>query len=136
MIPEPARAALVRLAAGNRRFVDAASTAVGPDGLRDALATAEPFAVVLGCSDSRVVPETIFGETLGKLFVVRVAGNLAESIELGSIEYAIARWGCPLLVVLAYTQCGAVGCAIDRGAEQTIEPVLGGHVSSLLVPIR
>ena len=136
MIAEPARAALVRLAAGNRRFVDAVAAAVGPDGMRDALSTAEPFAVVLGCSDSRVVPETIFGETLGKLFVVRVAGNVAESIELGSIEYAIARWGCPLLVVLAHTQCGAIGCAIDREAERSVEPVRGGHVSSLLVPLR
>lgn len=136
MIAEPARAALVRLAAGNRRFVAAVAAAVGPDGLREALSTAEPFAVVLGCSDSRVVPETIFGETFGKLFVVRVAGNVAESIELASIEYAIGRWGCPLVIVLAHTQCGAVACAIDREGERSVEPVQGGHVSSLLVPLR
>ena len=103
-----------RLAEGNARFLGGIAGSPDPAGLTAALATADPFAVVLGCSDSRVPPELIFDEGVGRLFVVRVASHLAGQVEIGTIEYAIARWNCPILVVLGHTQCGAISAAMDH----------------------
>lgn len=103
-----------RLAEGNARFLQAIAASPDPAGLTASLATADPYAVVLGCADSRVPPELIFDEGTGRLFVVRVASHLAGQAEIGSIEYAIARWSCPVLVVLGHTQCGAISAAMDR----------------------
>ena len=103
-----------RLAEGNARFLDSIASSPDRAGLTAALATADPYAIVLGCSDSRVPPELIFDEGAGRLFVVRVASNVAGQSEIGSIEYAIARWNCPLLLVLGHTQCGGVAAAMDR----------------------
>lgn len=75
----------------------------------------KPFAVVLGCSDSRTAPELIFDQELGSLFVCRVAGNVTDPVVLGSIEYAVEHLGSPLIVVLGHTKCGAVAAALGGG---------------------
>jgi carbonic anhydrase len=75
----------------------------------------QPYAIVLTCSDSRVCPEILFDESLGKLFVIRVAGNVVDPIVLGSIEYAAEHLGSKLLVVLGHTSCGAVKATIAGG---------------------
>lgn len=81
-----------------------------------------PFAVVLGCSDSRVTPEIIFDQGLGDLFVVRVAGNVIGPIELSSIEYAIDVLKVPLIMVLGHENCGAIKAVLDH-QSQDIEPI-------------
>jgi carbonic anhydrase len=119
-----------RLVEGNARFLDGIVTSPDPAGATAALATADPYAVVIGCSDSRVPPELIFDEWVGSLFVVRVAAHLAGQAELGSIEYAIARWNCPVLLVLGHTQCGAIAAAMDRlPPESEIPPSDPGAVN-------
>jgi carbonic anhydrase len=81
---------------------------------RSKLAAAQkPYAIVLTCSDSRVPPEMVFDEGLGELFVIRVAGAVADPIVLGSIEYAAEHLGSPLVVVLGHERCGAVSAAVD-----------------------
>ncbi len=75
-----------------------------------------PYAIVLACADSRVAPELIFDESLGKLFVVRVAGNVADPVVLGSIEYAVEHLHANLLMVLGHENCGAVKATIGGGA--------------------
>jgi len=107
--------ALKRLLAGNARYVKS--------GLRHPRQTTErrielrggqrPFAVILGCSDSRVPPEVIFDQGLGDLFVVRVAGNIIDPVVLGSIEYAASHLHTPLIMVLGHSQCGAVTAAVS-----------------------
>jgi len=89
----------------------------------------QPFAVVLACADSRVAPELIFDQHLGDLFVCRVAGNVVTPEVLGSIEYAVANFGCSLVVVLGHQRCGAVTDTIElveRGGEAP------GHVQSIV----
>lgn len=75
----------------------------------------KPFAVVVSCSDSRVPPELIFDQALGDLFVIRVAGNIVDTIEMGSIEYAIEHLHVPIIIVLGHEKCGAVQAAVDGG---------------------
>ena len=72
-----------------------------------------PHAIIVTCSDSRVIPETIFSAGLGELFVIRVAGNVIDDHQLGSIEYAAGHLGSPVVVVLGHTHCGAVDAAIN-----------------------
>jgi carbonic anhydrase len=112
--PSPT-AALQRLKEGNARFV-----ADRPDrknvgaARREELANGQhPFVVVLSCADSRVVPETLFDQGLGDLFVVRVAGNVAEPGAVGSIVYAVTHLRAPLIVVLGHEKCGAVEAALS-----------------------
>ena len=114
--------ALERLTEGNARILNGIATSADPAGATAALAAAEPYAVVLGCADSRVPPELIFDEGFGRLFVVRVASHVAGQAEIGTIEYAIARWNCPVLLVLGHTQCGAVSAAMDRLPPQAETP--------------
>jgi carbonic anhydrase len=108
--------ALERLRDGNRRCVSGES---GPDGVSHArrraelLAGQQPFAVVLGCSDSRVPVEIVFGQGLGDLFVVRVAGNVVTPSQLGSVEFAAEQLGTRLVVVLGHSGCGAVRATLD-----------------------
>ncbi len=71
----------------------------------------EPFAVVVTCSDARVIPETIFSTGIGELFVIRVAGNVIDDHQLGSIEYAASHLGTKLIVIMGHTNCGAIGAA-------------------------
>ena len=100
------------LVAGNKRFVAGRPQARNLIALRRKLASGqEPEVIVLSCSDSRVSPELVFDQTLGDLFVVRTAGNVADPVDLGSIEYAIDHMHSPLLVVLGHQKCGAVTAA-------------------------
>ena len=73
-----------------------------------------PYAVVVSCADSRVIPESIFSAGIGELFVIRVAGNVVDNIQLGSVQYAVEHLGCKLVVVLGHTGCGAVGAALSE----------------------
>ena len=112
-----ARGALDRLRDGNRRF---ASDVRSLDTLtsqtrRGELATGqEPFAIILGCSDSRVPAEIVFDQGLGDLFVIRVAGNIVASSQIGSVEFAAERYGSLLVVVLGHSQCGAVLATLEE----------------------
>lgn len=112
-----------RLVAGNERFRNGA-TRVSKQTRADLTSFAEgqrPFATILGCSDSRVVPELIFDAGLGELFVIRVAGNVLSPEGAGSLQYAGSHLNTPLFVVLGHEGCGAVSAALatrDQGAEQ------------------
>lgn len=111
-----AREALARLRDGNRRFVSGVRSVGSPlDHTRRAALAAEqrPFAIVLGCSDSRVPAEIVFDQGLGDLFVVRVAGNIVAPSQVGSVELAAERFGTRLALVLGHTQCGAVRAALE-----------------------
>lgn len=85
---------------------------------RDVARGQHPFAIILSCSDSRVPPELVFDQGLGELFVIRTAGNLADDIGLGSIEYAVHHWHCPILMVLGHSRCGAVSAAVEGGKRE------------------
>ena len=123
-----AKEALERLGAGNRRFVSG-------EGIRDddpsrsrhaELAEhQEPFAIVLGCADSRVPPEIVFDQGLGDLFVIRVAGNVVEPSQLGSIEFAATHLGARLVVVLGHSRCGAVMATIEQLQRKGDNPSRG-----------
>ena len=110
-----AREAMARLEEGNKRYLSA-STNPGDISLKLRKATCEngqsPYAIVITCSDSRVVPEDIFTAGIGELFVIRVAGNVMDHHQLGSVEYGVEHLGCKLVVVLGHDHCGAVGAAI------------------------
>ncbi len=108
--------ALQRLIDGNQRFLKGEAHLVGvPHETLTELALGQnPFATILGCSDSRVPPETIFNVGLGELFVVRVAGNIISPEVAGSIEYAGAHLRTPLIVVLGHEGCGAIRAALDK----------------------
>ncbi len=127
--------ALQRLLAGNRRFVQGVPVNQGRDSVRRASVaeTQKPFAVILGCSDSRVPPEVLFDEGIGDVFLVRVAGNTAAAPALvGSIEYSAAVLGSVLLMVLGHENCGAVKATIAHVTEGAQEP---GHVEAFVDPI-
>ena len=81
----------------------------------------EPYAIVIACSDSRVIPEQIFDAGLGELFVIRVAGNVLDRHQLGSIEYAAGHLHCRLILMLGHTGCGAVGAALSGGGEGYVQ---------------
>lgn len=112
-----ARDALELLRAGNRRFASddhQRETITSRVRRRELAAGQEPFAIILGCSDSRVPAEIIFDQGLGDLFVIRVAGNIVAPSQIGSIEFAAARFGTRLVVVLGHSQCGAVQATIEE----------------------
>jgi carbonic anhydrase len=113
----PATAALERLLDGNRRFAAGLRTAEGLANLarRAALVSGqEPFAIILGCSDSRVPAEIVFDQGLGDLFVIRVAGNIVAPSQIGSVEFAAEQFGARLVVVLGHSRCGAVRATLDE----------------------
>ena len=120
---------------GNRRFLEGKTRPRDLRSLRASLEKAQhPYVVVLACSDSRVAPELLFDQSLGDLFVVRSAGNIADAIGVGSIEYAVEHLGSSVLVVLGHTKCGAVTAACSRGKMptpnlQTIVDKIGPAVS-------
>ena len=151
----PASDALARLRDGNRRFVAGEGSAFRRwhPGLVDGQA---PFAVVLGCSDSRAPAEYVFDQGLGDLFVIRVAGNIVAPSLVGSVEFTTAQFGTRLVVVMGHTQCGAIDATVqaldhkdgpesrniqsivDRIAPH-VEPVLtagGDHEARLLAAVR
>src|SRR5688572_24693425 len=113
----PALDALRRLGAGNRRFVANRSTGsavLHPDRRAELVAGQEPFAIVLGCSDSRVPAELVFDQGFGDLFVIRVAGNIVAPSQVGSVEFAASRFGTRLVVVMGHSQCGVVLATLDE----------------------
>jgi carbonic anhydrase len=113
----PATEALALLREGNRRFVmnqlRSASTSHYERRL-SLVSGQEPFAVVLGCSDSRVPAELVFDQGFGDLFVIRVAGNIVAPSQVGSVEFAAARFSTRLVVVVGHSQCGAVTAAVEE----------------------
>ncbi len=136
---EEARRATARLLEGNRAFVREVAGAIGPGERAARLSAAHPFAVVLSCADSRVPPERVLGADIGELFVVRNAGHVAGSLEVASIEYAVAQWSCPLVLVLGHAQCGAVAAALDttRGtAALAPDAESATSLASLVVEVR
>jgi carbonic anhydrase len=102
---------------GNRRFVAGVQSpdTLASDDRRNALtAGQEPFAIILGCSDSRVPAEMVFDQGLGDLFVIRVAGNIVAPSQVGSVEFAAERFGTRLVVVLGHSRCGAVLATLEQ----------------------
>jgi carbonic anhydrase len=113
----PAREALQRLRAGNRRFVDdtrSSESLISPRRRAELTAGQEPFAAILGCSDSRVPVEIIFDQGLGDLFVIRVAGNIVAPSQVGSVEFVAERFKTRLVVVLGHSQCGVIQATLEQ----------------------
>jgi carbonic anhydrase len=111
----PAKEAFARLREGNQRFASNQGLGNASGINRSHLAARQnPFAIVLGCSDSRVPAEIVFDQGLGDLFVIRVAGNIVAPSQVGSVEFAAERFGTRLVVVLGHSSCGAVLATIDE----------------------
>lgn len=110
-----AQEALDRLKRGNQEFVSGqnTNTQLSHHSRADLVSDQNPFAIILGCSDSRVPAEIVFNQGLGDLFVIRVAGNIVAPSQVGSVEFAAARYDAPLVVVLGHSHCGAVQATID-----------------------
>jgi carbonic anhydrase len=123
--------AIKKLQDGNQRYVQAKFQNAGKAAKRRAEVAKgqKPFAVVVGCSDSRVPPEVIFDQGLGDLFIIRLAGNIVDDAALGSIEYAVDHLGAPLIVVLGHERCGAVTAAVQGGEAH-------GHLPALVKAIQ
>jgi carbonic anhydrase len=127
-------AAQRRLIAGNARYVAGKQLRLDHTERREQVAPRQsPFAIVLGCSDSRAPPEVLFDQGLGDLFTVRVAGNIADDVAIGSMEYAVEHFATPLIVVLGHERCGAVGATVETVAAGTTPPP---HIASLVAAIR
>lgn len=113
----PARDALGRLREGNRRFVwnlRGSDTDLSHNRRAELASGQQPFAIILGCSDSRVPAELVFDQGLGDLFVIRVAGNIVAPSQVGSVEFAAARYDTRLVVVLGHSQCGAILATLEE----------------------
>jgi carbonic anhydrase len=123
--------ALTRLKAGNERFANSKESSGKPVAARRAETAQDqhPFAIVVGCADSRTAPEIIFDQSIGDLFVIRTAGNLVDDYALGSIEYAVGNLGTRLIVVLGHERCGAVKAALGGDSAP-------GHINSLVRDIQ
>ncbi|HZK12945.1 MAG TPA: carbonic anhydrase, partial [Desulfobaccales bacterium] len=120
------------LKAGNARYVEGKLQHLHQDRARRALTAGQgqhPLATVLTCSDSRTPPEIIFDQGIGDIFVVRVAGNVAATDEIGTIEYGVANLAAPLVVVMGHNQCGAVSAVVDNAK-------LPPNIASLVAPIK
>jgi carbonic anhydrase len=126
--------ALALLQRGNADFVADRTRAIPIDRRRrlELARGQKPFAVLVGCSDSRVSPEILFGRGLGDLFIVRVAGNTVDRVALGSIEYALAELGVPLIIVLGHERCGAVQAAVQMVERNLTFP---GAIGDMVTPI-
>jgi carbonic anhydrase len=127
-----------RLVDGNERFVHQKMAAAHQDASRrEALANGQhPFAIILGCADSRVPPELVFDQGLGDLFVIRVAGEVAPAEVLGSIEYAVEHLGCRAIIVLGHERCGAVEAALKLPSGSAPEGNLGELLKEMLPAIE
>lgn len=123
--------ALAKLQAGNQRFATAKITEGKPVAARRAetAQSQHPFAIIVGCADSRTAPELVFDQNVGDLFVVRTAGHLVGEHALGSIEYAVEHLGARLIVVLGHERCGAVKAALSAATAP-------GNVNSLVRDIQ
>lgn len=140
--PAP-KAALQRLAEGNRRFREGTATATARAWSPQLAADQRPFAIILGCSDSRTPVEIVFDQGFGDLFVVRVAGNVTAPSLVGSVEFAASQFGTRLVVVLGHTRCGAIDAtvhALETGlghASKNIRSItdrIAPHVEGLVRP--
>lgn len=131
MKPMSADQALQKLKEGNKRFVSGKTIHPNQSSERraDVLKGQHPFAVVLGCADSRVPPEILFDQGIGDLFILRVAGNIADDALLASMEYAVDHLEVPLLLVLGHQKCGAVQAALQGGEAH-------GHLGCLMEALR
>ena len=112
-----AREGLARLREGNHRFVSnirSLDKLLSHARRADLLAGQQPFAIILGCSDSRVPAELVFDQGFGDLFVIRVAGNIVAPSQIGSVEFAATKFGTRLVVVLGHTQCGAIEATLEE----------------------
>lgn len=118
--------ALARLREGNERFVGAKPSYPHQSVARrnETAGGQKPFAIVLGCADSRVAPELVFDQGLGDLFVVRVAGNILDDDILGSLEFAVKEFNAPLIMVLGHEKCGAVSATLES-IEHHAKPAEG-----------
>ena len=128
---------LERLREGNRRFVSGVrslETLMSQTRRDEFVAGQEPFAVILGCSDSRVPVEIVFDQGLGDLFVIRVAGNIVAPSQIGSVEFAAERFGTQLVVVLGHTNCGAIDATLE--ALQQSNERQSWNLSSIVDRIR
>lgn len=114
----PAKDPLDRLVQGNQRYVNSTTVCHEDWSVKRSalLENQKPFAIIISCSDSRVPPEIVFDQSLGDLFVVRVAGNIIDDLALGSIEYGVKVLGANLILVLGHSSCGAVQAAL-KGME-------------------
>jgi carbonic anhydrase len=140
----PPEDALRRLMDGNRRFRDAqAASSARAWSRQQATEQQRPFAIILGCSDSRTPVEILFDEGFGDLFVVRIAGNIVAPSVVGSIEFAASQFGTRLVVVMGHTRCGAVGAtvkAIETGLGpesrniRSITDRIAPHIAGLVRP--
>lgn len=126
-----AEEALQKLIAGNREYLAHNKNTADVSGeirLRTHNIGQKPYAIIVGCSDSRAIPEVIFNAGIGDLFVIRVAGNVIDRHQLGSIEYAADHLGTNLVVVLGHDHCGAVDAAMNHDPD--------GHIGYLVKEIR
>jgi len=131
-----AKQALQRLKDGNKRYLsdDIPPIQINAKSRSELLNSQFPFAIVLGCSDSRVPAEIIFGQGLGDLFVIRVAGNIVAPSQIGSIEFAAEKFGTSLVVVLGHSMCGAVEATIEQLRRPT--ELRSPHLHSIVSRIR
>ena len=127
----PADTALAKLKEGNLRFATSEVSQSKPTAARrkETVQGQHPFAIIVGCADSRTPPELIFDQNLGDLFVIRTAGNLLDDHALGSIEYGVEHLGARLIVVLGHTRCGAVTAALESDHAP-------GHIDSVVRDIQ
>ena len=128
-------AALGHLLAGNHRFASGHGRHPHQTlaDLHRLAAGQHPFAITLGCADSRVAPEVLFDQGLGDLFDNRVAGNIVDDLLMGSIEFAVEEFGSPLIVVLGHERCGAISATIDAIHTGGTAP---GHIGSIVDALR
>ena len=131
-----AQEALIRLQEGNQRFVEGKSTRnTNYTQRRNELVDGQtPFAIILGCSDSRVPTEIVFDQGLGDLFVIRIAGNIVAPSQIGSIEFAVETFQTPLVVVLGHTHCGAVAATLNQIRQP--QASRSQHLRSIVERIR
>lgn len=129
--PSTPAEALDRLMEGNARFTSGSMDAPrrGASRIRELASGQAPYAAILGCADSRVPPEILFDEGLGDLFTVRVAGNVASSEEIASLEYAVGVLGSQVIVVLGHSSCGAVAAAVEGKAVPGQISALFQHIT-------
>ena len=131
-----AQEAIIRLQEGNQRFVEGKSTRnTNYTRRRNELMDGQtPFAIILGCSDSRVPAEIVFDQGLGDLFVIRIAGNIVAPSQIGSIEFAVETFQTPLVVVLGHTRCGAVAATLNQICQP--QASRSQHLRSIVERIR
>ena len=129
--------ALTRLLEGNERFATGRGNVAAMESRArrvELVAGQEPFAIVLGCSDSRVPAELVFDQGLGDLFVIRVAGNIVAPSQVGSVEFAAERFGTRLVMVLGHSQCGAISATLEELGR--INGTVSHNVKSIVDLIR